>query len=277
MRLDYYTLLCPVPISLSIGTIKQPTLRDIGELTFPKYCMYQVYLKLTPKEYYEVVNKENGRKYWEVLSDEQKKEITIYDVILLEDIVKKMYLEIFNFFFMERIIFRDDIFLIIDTNDYDTPSEDLEINKENFRGMITPTNIIDILDILQQVCCIKSNNPLDEPKPKFKNKKARILYERMLKAQADDNKKKEVKDLFNLTLPNITSATAAKCHGLNIINIWDATLFQLYDQFGKVQNDDAHYLNTVRVAVWGDEKKQFDPSLWYKNTYDKHTKQGLDI
>lgn len=277
MRLDYFTLLCPEPISLSIGTIKHPTLRDIGKLTFPKYCMYQVYLKLKPKEYYEVINKKNGEKYWKVLSDEQKKEITMYDVLLVEDIVRNMYLEIFNFFFIERIIFRDGIFIILDIDDYDTPSDDIEISKENFRGMINPDNLVNILDILQQVCCIKSNDPLDEPKPKFKNKKAKILYERMLKAKAEENKKKEVKDLFNLTLPNITSATAAKCPGLNIINIWDATLFQLYDQFGKVQNDDAHYLNTVRVAVWGDEKKQFDPSLWYKNTYDKHTKQGLDI
>ena len=23
------------------------------------------------------------------------------------------------------------------------------------------------------------------------------------------------------------------------------------------------------VSVWGDEKKQFDDSLWYKNIYDK--------
>jgi hypothetical protein len=239
--------------------------------------MYQVYLKLTPKEYYEVINKKNGEKYWNVLSDEQKQEITIYDVILVEEFVRKMYLEMLNFFFVERIIYREGLFLILDIDDYDIPSDEIEISKENFRGMINPDNIIDILDILQQVCCIKSNDPLDEPKPKFKNKKAKILYERMLKAKAEENKKKEVKDLFNLTLPNIISATAAKCHGLNIMNIWDSTLFQLYDQFGKVQNDDAHYLNTVRVAVWGDEKNQFDPSLWYKNTYDKHTEQGLDI
>ena len=28
-------------------------------------------------------------------------------------------------------------------------------------------------------------------------------------------------------------------------------------------------MNTVRVAVWGDDKNQFDPSLWYKNNFDK--------
>lgn len=91
----------------------------------------------------------------------------------------------------------------------------------------------------------------------------------MLKAKEKENKRKAQKDFYNMSLPNIISATAAKNPGLNIINIWDATLFQLYDQFEKAQNDDAHYMNSVRVAVWGDEKNQFDPSLWYKNNFDK--------
>ena len=143
------------------------------------------------------------------------------------------------------------------------------LNKQNVKGMINPMTLADVLDILQQVCCIKSNDPLDDPKPKFKNEKARRLYERMLKANKKENKRKAQKDFYNMSLPNIISATAAKNPGLNIINIWDATLFQLYDQFEKAQNDDAHYMNSVRVAVWGDEKNQFDPSLWYKNNFDK--------
>ncbi len=269
MKLDYYTLLCPEPISLSIGTIKQPTLREIGELTFPKFGMYQVYLKLTPKNYYEYLNKEQGEKYWDILQDDQKNEITLYDIILIEKSVCYIYLEILNFFFIERVIFRDNLFLIINTTDYETPAEELELDRSNVKGLINPSTFQDVLDILQQICCIKSEDPLEEAKPKFKNAKARKLYERMLKAKEKEVKKQEKKDFLNMTLPNIISATAAKTPGLNIINIWDATLFQLYDQFEKIRNDDAHYMNSVRVAVWGDEKNQFDPSLWYKNNFDK--------
>lgn len=269
MKLDYFTLLCPEPISLSIGTIRQPTLRDIGKLTYPKFGMYQVYLKLTPRDYYMYLNRSQGELYWDILQEEQQKEITLYDVILIEKPILYTYLEIFNFFFVERVIFRDNLFLIVDTDDYDTLPEDLELNKQNVKGMINPMTLADVLDILQQVCCIKSNEPLDDPKPKFKNEKARRLYERMLKAKEKENKRKAQKDFYNMSLPNIISATAAKTPGLNIINIWDATLFQLYDQFEKTLNDDAHYINSVRVAVWGDEKNQFDPSLWYKNNFDK--------
>ena len=84
-----------------------------------------------------------------------------------------------------------------------------------------------------------------------------------------ETKKKEKQATIDVSVPNVISSTAAKSAGLNIINIWDATLFQLYDQFSKTQNDDIHYLNSVRVAVWGDEKNTYDHTLWYKNNYDK--------
>ena len=84
MKLDYFTLLCPEPISLSIGTIKKPTLREISKLTYPKYGMYQVYLKLTPKDYYMYLNREQGELYWDILSEEQKKDFSLYDLIITE-------------------------------------------------------------------------------------------------------------------------------------------------------------------------------------------------
>lgn len=268
MKLDYYTLLCPVPIQLSIGAIQSPILKRIGEIGYSKFGMYQVYLKLTPEDYYTVIKK-NRDSYWNYLSDEEKKDFTLYDIILLDKEFCDTFVEIFNFFFVERVIFKDNLFYIVDTSDYDTPDELIDLDSMEIRGSINPTTFFDVIDIIQQVCCIKSDDPLDEPMPKLKNAKAKKLYERMLKAKKEQEKKKADKDSINMTLPNMISATAAKCPGLNIVNIWDTTLFQLYDQFGKIQNIDIHYINSVNVAVWGDEKKQFDPSLWYKNNFNK--------
>lgn len=269
MTLDYYTLLCPEPISLSIGTIKHPTLREIGKLTFEKFSMYEVYLKLTPKDYYTRLNKQHGEEFWDTLSDSEKEEISLYDVILFEKDLQKMYTDVLNFFFVERVIFDRDVFILVNTDDYKTPCNELELNNETVTGIIVGDMINDILDLLQQLCCIKSRDPLKQPNPKFKNEKAKRMYERMQKALEEENHKKAEREYYNLLLPNIISSVASKNSGLNIINIWDATLFQLYDQFEKTQNDDTHYMNSVRVAVWGDEKKQFDPTLWYKNNFDK--------
>ena len=269
MKLEYFTLLCPTPIKLSIGSVKKHTLREIGEFSFPRFRVYEVYLSLTPNSYYNNLADEADKEYWQAIPDEQKVNTTLYDIILLYDDLRECYLDVFNFFFIERVIFRDNYFYTLNTDDYDTPDDEIELSEDNVVGIINHTNIYDVLDILRQVCCIKSDDPLEEQQPVFKNEKAKRLYEKMLKAKEEDNKKKEKRLSMDTSVPNVISSTAAKSPGLNIINIWDATLFQLYDQFGKTQSDDIHYLNSVRVAVWGDEKNTYDHALWYKNNYDK--------
>ncbi len=266
MILDYYSLLCPEPIRLSIGSIKNPTLREIGNITYKRFGIYQVYLKLTPDDYYKQINKEK-LPYWESLSNEQKADMTTWDLVTLEPDIAQGYLEVFSFFFIERVIFREGVFVIVETNDKETPDDELDINENNLRGIIHHNTFMEVLDILQQICCLKSYG--EEETPTFKNEKARRLYERMLKAKEEQERINAKRNASNYSLPNIISSVASKSKNMNIIEIWDATLFQLYDQFNKLRADDIHYLNTVRVSVWGDEKGKYDDSLWYKNQYNK--------
>jgi hypothetical protein len=274
MNLDYYTLLSPEPIRLSVGSIKSPTLREIGDITFRQFGIYQVYLKLTPKDYYNEINKEK-LPYWESLTDEQRSEMTMWEVVMLEPDVVPGYLRMFNFFFLERVIFREGVFLVIDTDDYKTPDDELEINKDNLRGILHHDLFTDVLDVIQQVCCMKSKKPVNIKDIKFKNDKARRMYERMLKAKEEKDRIEAKKNAKDFAIPNVISSVAAKSNNLNIINIWDATLFQLFDQFNKLRSGDVHYVNEVRVSVWGDEKKQFDPALWYRNQFDDNENDGL--
>ena len=41
------------------------------------------------------------------------------------------------------------------------------------------------------------------------------------------------------------------------------------DAFNRLQRNTMYDIDSTRVSVWGDEKKTFDVSLWYKNEYDK--------
>lgn len=271
MRLSYDDLIAPsdIPISLSIGNVKNHTLHEIYKHGINLFRMYEVYLKLTPYDYYEHLNKKDGKEYWDLLSDEQKKEISLYDILVSNDDVAFTFQEIFNFFFYERVVYRDKVFALIKTDDYETDDDSVDITPDNLVGIIHPKNFDEVLGVLQQVCCIQDDDVLEEKDPKFKNKKAKMLYEKMLKAKREQKKRKKIENEKNLSLPNIISSTAAKCPGFNIVNIWESTLFQLYDQFGKIQNNDVHYVNSVRVSVWGDEKNKYDSSLWYKNNYDR--------
>lgn len=274
MKLDYFTLLSPEPIRLSVGSIKSPTLREIGRISFKRFGIYQIYLKLTPKDYYHELNSEK-LPYWESLSDEQRDSITMWELITLEPDVVPGYLEMLNFFFVERVVFREGVFMVVDTDDYKTPDDELDINNSNLRGMLHHSLFLDVIDIIQQICSMKSGKDEEKKDLKFKNEKTRRMYEKMLKAKEERDRIEAKKNAKNFAIPNVISSVAAMSNNLNIVNIWDATLFQLFDQFNKLRTNDVHYINEVRVSVWGDEKRHFDPALWYKNLFEDNEDDGL--
>lgn len=265
MRLDYGTQLSPVPITLSIGTLRKPTLKEISQITFDRFSFYEFFLKLSPETYYTKLRKENdGEAFWDSLTEEERDKITIYNIIEEDDKIRSTYVEIFNFFFVETVIYQEGFFILLKENTaIDNPDK---IKREQVRGAIAKNNFSQVMSLLQQICCIyNEEESLDDMK--FKNNLARKLMEKMLKAKKKEQETK--KSDLNLTIPNIISSLANKHPSLNYVNIWDLTIFQLLDAFNRTQANSMYDIDSTRVSVWGDEKKTFDVSLWYKNNYDK--------
>lgn len=261
MRLEYETQISPYPIILSIGTLHKPTLREIfntsSGMSFERFGYYELFLKMSPKTFYTDIKGEEGKEYWNSLTADEQNNISIYDILLIDEQLQNIYIEIFNFFFVETVIFKEGLFILLkNAND--------ELQKENISGVIHADTFDSVLDVIQQVCCIddkKSNEDL-----KFKNNIAKKLYDKIQKAQQkqENRKKKDV----NLTIPNIISSVSVKHQSLNYSNIWDLTIFQLLDNFNRLQVNAMYDINALRVSVWGDEKKTFNAALWYKNHYE---------
>ena len=131
--------------------------------------------------------------------------------------------------------------------------------------MIHDKTFLQILDLLQQICCIHEKETAIEDM-KFKNNMARKLYEKMLKAQKKERENKKAD--INMSLPNIISSVSNVHPSINPLNVWDLTVFQLLDSFNRLQVNSMFKIDCTRVSVWGDEKKTFDAALWYKNHYD---------
>lgn len=262
MRLDYGTQISPVPITLSVGVLRKPTLKEIAKLTFDRFTYYEYLIKMTPKIYYTELQKENGGKeYWESLTEEQQENITLYNLILEDEKLCNTYVEILNFFFVESVIFREGYFILL-RKEVDNIED---IDTDSIRGAISKELLPQVFELIQQICCIyNAEDEIDESK--FKNNLAKKLMERMKKAAKQNAPKKS--DL-NLTIPNIISAISNKHPSLNYTNIWNLTVFQLLDAFNRTQMNSMYDIDSTRVSVWGDEKKTFDVSLWYKNEYDK--------
>lgn len=262
MKLDYGTQLSPTPIKLSIGTLKKPTLKEISELSFDRFNLYEAFLKMTPERYFTKVKKgEKEESYWNSLSDDAKKVITMFSLIREDEYLQKLYVEIFNFFFIETVVFKEGLFIFllkqIDSDD--------DLAMENIRGVVHENSFVDVIELIQQICSIyEKEESMDEMK--FKNNTARKIMEKILKGKKQQMEQKKAD--INLSLPNIISAVSNKHPTINPVNVWDLTIFQLLDSFNRLQVNTMYGINSTRVSVWGDEKKTFDVSLWYKNNYD---------
>lgn len=254
MKLDYITLLSPNNIKLAVGTIKKPTLREIGEITFQRFYLYEFFLKLTPRLYFCKVLKDfGGAEKWESMSSEAKNIMKVFDLVKRDRSLQELYSEIFSFFFLEKVAYVDEAFVLNIIRD----GVDVRV------GAIDSDTFVEAVEILQQLCCIYEEEVKKEEMV-FKNEATRLLYERMQAAQAE--KEKDEKDDGNgiFSLPNVISSLSNRHTSINPVNVWELTIFQLYDSFERLRVNEAYGISATRVSVWGDEKNTFDATLWYK-------------
>ena len=268
MKLDYSSLLSPNPIPLSIGIknknihLRKPKLKEIDkEITLQQFFLYEMFLTMTPELYYTKVLGEQGCILWDSFSNEEKNELTLYKCVIKDKNLQDNFIKVFNFFFEETVIYVDGFFIFIGS---ENPIEN--INNDSIYGIVQEKNFNEFLYIIQQTCGIyrKENNE----NVKFKNALARKLYEKMQKANAENEKKREKELDKNLSLANIISKVSNKHPTISPITVWDLTLFQLLDSFKSMQVNESYDISKTRVSVWGDEKNTFDGSLWYRNNHE---------
>lgn len=256
-KLDYGTLLSSKPIKLSIGSLRKPKLYEIAALSFEKFNLFQSFLKLTPEFYYTKIV-EDGERIWDQMPEDIKYNMTLFSVIQSEQSLQQLYVDIFNFFFEENVLFLDGMFILFDV--------DTDKSPEKICGIIDENLFPEVLCIIQQICCIYDENQQEQKV--FKNEATRKDYEKMQKDRREWDKQKEKVRNANLSIPNIISALSNMHPTLNPINVWNLTLFQLLDSFNRVRANLIYNIDSTRVSVWGDEKKTFDLELWYKNNFE---------
>lgn len=275
MKLDYFTLLSPSPIYINgVGSIKSPTLNEISELTYNTYQYYISILLLDIDSYYKNLEKDDYlylnnfnndekniilkiKKEYDDLGDSKKLDFSFYNILVFDKMVINTVVNAFNFFFSDEIIYdeNDRVFLLMNG---------LKDNNGNnvVTGIIHEGNYEDIIDlIMQRINIEKPKNEIKGGKPK--NKIAEKIMKK-IESAAKMQKKKEDK---KLELGNIISSVASHSKSLNIVNIWDATIFQIYDQFTRNRLDDSYSMNSTSVSVWGDKDKKFNDTLWFSTIH----------
>lgn len=90
----------------------------------------------------------------------------------------------------------------------------------------------DIFDEVKQILkwqnCLRNNSIEEE---KYENERARKLAEKFKKFREQLKPKKSEN---SITLEDMISGVSARHSSINLYNIWDLTLYQLYDQFNRL-------------------------------------------
>lgn len=246
MKLSYFELLSPEPVSIpEIGGILSPKLRDISLLGYPAYQNYLAVLLMDTAEYFTMAG---YSEQYRSLSEEEKAQIDLFGLLTANEQTLALLQDMLNFFIRENVLYSPEHkgFAVQDSG--------------KTIGWITKDNYPEVCGLICQRICIHSRQKEDPSK--VKSKKAWEIMKKLQKGRME--KAKQAAPDENMELGNIISAVANKSNSLHIINIWDLTVFQLWDCFSRLSNNSIYDIQSMSVAAWGDKEKHFDPSAWFQ-------------
>lgn len=247
MKLSYFELLSPDPVYVqNVGSIISPKLKDLSSIGINTYQYYLTVLLMDLKTYFIMLGQE---EQYERLTEEEKLQINIFELLLSNEQSASLLQKVLNFFIAEDVILslENRCFLV-------------QKNKETI-GVITQETYPFICDFICQRNCIKSNQK--EDLSKIKSKKALEIVKKLQKGRSE--RAKQTKADKNMELGNIISAVANKSQSLNIINIWDLTIYQVWDCFIRLSNNSMYQIQSMSVAAWGNKDNHFDATAWFKS------------
>lgn len=254
MKFSEFDLLSPEPLPVSgIGSVKAVTLRHIAAIGFHSYQLFLSLLLLDTDTYFKA---DNGSpifseqlNYYASLSDSDKVKCTVFDFLVTNPAYNVLIQKALSFFITGEISFHE-------------ASCSYQVQDDGtLTGNISRNNWNEVCGLILQRQHIAKNPGLEDA-AKAKNARALKILEK-LKSGAKQAKQKEGAEDYELS--NIISALAARSSSLNIISIWDATVYQLFDQFNRQQLNAVYDIQCTSASVWGTKGTQFNINQWFSN------------
>lgn len=246
MKLNYFDLLSPDPIYIQkVGGIISPKLKDISSIGINTYQYYLTILLMDLKTYFTIIGQQEQFK---LIPEKDKKQMSIFELLTIDNDSINLLQTVLNFFIKENVMYSNEHNMFF-------------VQKDNeIIGTISKEIYPQICDIICQRNYVKSNQ--EEDLSKIKSKKALEILKKLKKGRTE--KEKISKADKNMELGNIISAVANKSQSLNILNIWDLTVFQIWDCFARLNNNNIYDIQSMSVAAWGDKDNHFDATAWFK-------------
>lgn len=258
MKLTYFQNISPDPVYIpKVGSVISPTLKDIFSVGESIYQTYLNVLLMDTKDFYTISNRQEE---YNVLSDDEKLQADVYDLLTGDVNSAKLLEDTLNFFIKEDVCYESEYGEFSVKGNVIVKEQNKMVEKYLTIGIISKDNYRDVVDVICQRNNIKNKDIADPSK--VKNKKALDILQKIKKGAEKMAKATKADD--NMELGNIISAVANRSQSLNIINIWELTIFQLWDSFARLTNNNAYDINAASVSAWGDKDKKFDFNGWFK-------------
>lgn len=207
--------------NLSVNTleIRPKNLREIIKYGYSKYSKHLGIISLNVADLTKGVD------------DVEQFEMgaTVFDIILASgdsNLILQFVSALAYFLDEESFIFDDELGLVFGEVKQ-TKEETLEKCK-----VINHLNYNEVADIIRYQNCVKmpkadSYNPADE--------KARQIIEKLKKGKETVEKVKAKDGSDNIDFQSVVSSVSTKSNSINKLNVWDLTIYQLYDEFKRLE------------------------------------------
>lgn len=129
-----------------------------------------------------------------------------------------------------------------------TSKECIYINYPKTNKILNRNNYEEFKNILKIQNCIKTKNQEEQ----FANKKAEEIMKKILKGRQSIQKNES-----EIYFDDLISTLAANGNGLNILNIWNLTLYQFNNQFNRMKMIEDYEIN-IRQLLAGAKPEEVD-------------------
>ena len=253
MRLDYFDMLSGEPIFIhGVGHIRSPKLGELRPSSGVGYKAYNWYLSLMSWDKKQLLRYDALMKYRGVEKLEHER-LNVFDAVILIQQTRELYRGVLSFFIAEDIVWDKSsckyIVYVIDE----------ETEEPRIVGEITRDNFEDVRNLILQMNFIGLDK--DGAPVKHSSEKSKELWERVQGYLADQTKRDEAEPHPEYRLSNIISKLCAVHPSYNLLNIYDLTIFQLYDAFFQVGYMRSADLSEQVFCNHGGDKFKFEDWL----------------
>jgi hypothetical protein len=253
MKIPQISLLSPNPIIIQgVGTLRSPILNEIYSSDIRNLSLYSLATHVLFGSKQDIIelgkNMGDNNTYHKLI--EPDIEITSkFNLIINSVDLREALCEALTLFFCNKIVFSPEnkCFLVLSVID----------DKASIVGSINDDNYLFIEDLLKQLLHCESEYSDNELK--YSSDKAKELWEKV--SQAEEKEKADV-NARDYEIGNIVSKLCVCGIGYTVKNIYDLTVYQLYDQFSAYMQNRISQLSENAYAHNGGE--DFDVNGWLR-------------